>query len=88
MIRVYPKIKCLWPRTVQFCRGLGGSGRLIVVGSAHKVGSTWLSNMLRDLYVCPAYSIPREVKTRFKTACGGDWDSLLLELGYETTGDW
>lgn len=31
---------------------------IIVVGSAHKVGSTWLVNLLADLYLLPRLKIP------------------------------
>lgn len=51
------------PRRVllQTMRRVSGSRQLVIVGTAHKVGSTWLCKLISDMCGYSAYSLPEDV---------------------------
>lgn len=48
LVTLHLRANPFWPAR-QVRRWLDGSRRVVVVGTAHRVGSTWLFNLLRDL---------------------------------------
>lgn len=67
---------------LQTMRIMSGSRQLVIIGSAHKVGSTWLYRLLLDLCDYDAYSLPKVVIKRHPQEQPVDIDlySVLKEI--------
>lgn len=65
----------------QTMRYMRGSREMVIIGSAHKVGSTWLYNLVMDLYDFNAYNLPRDVIERHPDELPVDIDlQSILEM--------
>lgn len=61
-------------RCMNMVRNLSGKRQLVVLGSAHKVGSTWLNQLLTDCCGYKPYSVPQKVIDRYPQALQVDLD--------------
>lgn len=50
----------------QIFQGKGNQRFLIVIGSAHKVGSTWLHDLVAEVCWCTPLRIPTQVRKRYR----------------------
>ena len=70
-------------RIRQLVRRFSAERSLIIVGSAHKVGSTWLCHLISDLCDCPGYTIDSKVRRMNQEKLPVDIDLDTIVAGAE-----
>ncbi|MBW2075786.1 MAG: sulfotransferase domain-containing protein [Deltaproteobacteria bacterium] len=82
---VLPYIRLLYNQAL---RKLKNSRRLIIIGSAHRVGSTWVYNLLKDLCALQKLSLSKGVLQANPTKLAVDIDIVEIIQNIQIPSGW